>query len=199
MNIPSLLIPKANVEYLRTKDSIEFALDIFRRNSYSAVPVINSDGIYRGTITEGDFLYYIMDNPDADLKKVKVRNILREDFYEAVKITASIDKLLIKCLDQNFVPVTDDRDVFVGIVTRKASTSLESPSMLCSRSPVVTSSSIAASTTDSSSSFPVSFSYASNVPTSAAVQESGNGPATITLASSTPAVASAFLYMPAVQ
>ena len=119
MNIPSLLIPKANVEYLRTKDSIEFALDIFRRNSYSAVPVINSDGIYRGTITEGDFLYYIMDNPDADLKKVKVRNILREDFYEAVKITASIDKLLIKCLDQNFVPVTDDRDVFVGIVTRK--------------------------------------------------------------------------------
>lgn len=119
MNIPSLLIPKANVEYLRTKDSIKFALDIFRRNSYSAVPVINSDGIYRGTITEGDFLYYIMDNPDADLKKVKVRNILREDFYEAVKITASIDKLLIKCLDQNFVPVTDDRDVFVGIVTRK--------------------------------------------------------------------------------
>ena len=119
MNIPSLLIPKAKVEYLRTKDSIEFALDIFRRNSYSAVPVINSDGIYRGTITEGDFLYYIMDNPDADLKKVKVRNILREDFYEAVKITASIDKLLIKCLDQNFVPVTDDRDVFVGIVTRK--------------------------------------------------------------------------------
>lgn len=119
MNIPSLLIPKANVEYLRTKDSIEFALDIFRRNSYSAVPVINSNGIYRGTITEGDFLYYIMDNPDADLKKVKVRNILREDFYEAVKITASIDKLLIKCLDQNFVPVTDDRDVFVGIVTRK--------------------------------------------------------------------------------
>ena len=119
MNIPSLLIPKANVEYLRTKDSIEFALDIFRRNSYSAVPVINSDGIYRGTITEGDFLYYIMDNPDADLKKVKVRNILREDFYEAVKFTASIDKLLIKCLDQNFVPVTDDRDVFVGIVTRK--------------------------------------------------------------------------------
>ena len=80
-----------------------------------------------------------------------------------------------------------------------ASTSLESPSMLCSRSPVVTSSSIAASTTDSSSSFPVSFSYASNVPTSAAVPESGNGPATITLASSTPAVASAFLYMPAVQ
>lgn len=119
MNIPSLLIPKANVEYLCTKDSLEFALAMFRKNSYSAVPVINSEGIYCGTITEGDFLYYITDNPDADLKKVKVRNILRENFYTPVKITANIEQLLIKCLDQNFVPVTDDRGVFVGIITRK--------------------------------------------------------------------------------
>lgn len=119
MNIPSLLIPKANVEYLHSKDSIEFALSIFRQNSYQAVPVINTEGVYRGTVTEGDFLYFLMDNPNADLKKVKVRNILREGYYDAVKITASIDKLLIKSLDQNFVPVTDDRNVFVGIVTRK--------------------------------------------------------------------------------
>lgn len=119
MNIPSLLIPKANVEYLHSKDSIEFALSIFRQNSYQAVPVINTDGVYRGTVTEGDFLYFLMDNPNADLKKVKVRNILREGYYDSVKITASIDKLLIKSLDQNFVPVTDDRNVFVGIVTRK--------------------------------------------------------------------------------
>ena len=60
-----------------------------------------------------------MDNPKADLKKVKVRNILKDGYYDSVKITANIDKLLIKSLDQNFVPVTDDRDVFVGIVTRK--------------------------------------------------------------------------------
>ena len=119
MNIPSLLIPKANVEYLHSKDSIEFALSIFRQNSYQAVPVINTEGVYRVTVTEGDFLYFLMDNPNADLKKVKVRNILREGYYDSVKITASIDKLLIKSLDQNFVPVTDDRNVFVGIVTRK--------------------------------------------------------------------------------
>ncbi|MGN0459721.1 MAG: CBS domain-containing protein [Ruminococcus sp.] len=119
MNIPSLLIPKANVVYLHSKDSIEFALSVFRQSSFQAVPVINSEGLYRGTVTEGDFLYFLMDNPTADLKKVKVRNILRNGYYDSVKITASIDKLLIKSLDQNFVPVTDDRGVFVGIVTRK--------------------------------------------------------------------------------
>ena len=119
MNIPSLLIPKANIVHLNIKDSLEFALSVFRESSYHAVPVINSQGVYCGTVTEGDFLYYLMDNPTADLKKVKVRNILRDGYYDAVKITANIDKLLIKSLDQNFVPVTDDRGVFVGIVTRK--------------------------------------------------------------------------------
>lgn len=119
MNIPSLLIPKGNVTYLHTKDSVEFALSILRRTSYTAIPVINSDGEYRGTLTEGDLLYYITDNKDKDLKKVKIRNILRTEAFEAVKITANMEKMLVKVLDQNFVPVIDDRNVFVGIVTRK--------------------------------------------------------------------------------
>jgi CBS domain-containing protein len=119
MNIPSLLIPKANVVFLNSKDSVDFALQIIKSHSYTAIPVINKDGEYKGTITEGDFLYYINENPNADLKKVKVKNLLREGFNEAVKITASFDKLLIKSLDQNFIPVVDDRNVFVGIVTRR--------------------------------------------------------------------------------
>ena len=42
MNIPSLLIPKANIVYLNSKDSLEFALSVFRESSYHAVPVINA-------------------------------------------------------------------------------------------------------------------------------------------------------------
>lgn len=119
MNIPSLLIPKANIMYLNSKDSVEFALTVFQTNSYTAIPVINKEGKYKSTITEGDFLYFLKENPDMDLKKVKVHDLLRENFNDAVKITASFDKLLIKCLDQNFVPVVDDRNIFVGIITRK--------------------------------------------------------------------------------
>ncbi|MCH5202311.1 MAG: CBS domain-containing protein [Oscillospiraceae bacterium] len=119
MNIPSLLLPKANIMYLNSKDSVEFALSVFQTNSYTAVPVINKEGKYKGTITEGDFLYFIKENPDIDLKKVKVHDLLRKSFNEAEKITASFDKLLVKCLDQNFVPIVDDRNIFVGIITRK--------------------------------------------------------------------------------
>ena len=36
-----------------------------------------------------------------------------------VNISASVNELLELVLDQNFVPVTDDRGVFIGIVTRR--------------------------------------------------------------------------------
>lgn len=119
MNIPTLLIPKPATVYLNTKDTLDVALEIIRARSYTAIPVINKNGEYRGTVTEGDFLYYILDHPDAELQKITVRQIMRKDFNPAVRITAAPETLLQKCLDRNFVPVVDDRNIFVGIVTRR--------------------------------------------------------------------------------
>ena len=66
-------------------------------------------------------------------------------------------------------------------------------------SPVTTISFIAASRLSvSTSAFSIS-AYAFIAPISAAVPDNGNGPATMTSASSRPAVARAFLYMPTVQ
>ena len=39
--------------------------------------------------------------------------------YKAVSIDAEIGELADLILDQNFVPVVDGRNVFIGIVTRK--------------------------------------------------------------------------------
>ncbi len=35
-------------------------------------------------------------------------------------ITATVEDLLERVLNQNFVPVVDDRNLFVGIITRSA-------------------------------------------------------------------------------
>ncbi|MBQ7519520.1 MAG: CBS domain-containing protein, partial [Clostridia bacterium] len=35
------------------------------------------------------------------------------------RITATDEELLNKAMDQNFIPVIDDEDVFIGIVTRR--------------------------------------------------------------------------------
>ena len=36
-----------------------------------------------------------------------------------VTADTEVEDLIIKALNQNFVPVTDDRGMFIGIVTRK--------------------------------------------------------------------------------
>ena len=39
--------------------------------------------------------------------------------YPPVTISASIENLIIRAMETNFVPITDDRGMFIGIVTRR--------------------------------------------------------------------------------
>ena len=46
-------------------------------------------------------------------------SIERRRDNQAVKIYESMENLFDKVMNQNFVPVVDDKKVFIGIVTRK--------------------------------------------------------------------------------
>ncbi len=43
----------------------------------------------------------------------------RRKDYKPVPVTATARELLDMAVDQNFVPVVDDKDSFIGIVTRQ--------------------------------------------------------------------------------
>ncbi len=117
MNIAFFLTPKANVCHMLSTISIARGIDILRECGYTAVPVIDKSGAYIGVASEGDFLWHLL---DAGGKKVEtVGEIINKDKYRAVPITATMDELLDQALAQNFVPVVDDRGLFMGIVTRK--------------------------------------------------------------------------------
>lgn len=91
-------------------------------HGYSAIPLLDLDGKYVGTITEGDMLWYIKDNDFPSLKDMEDISILdveRKRDNEAVNISVSMDELVNKITNQNFVPVVDDHNVFIGIITRK--------------------------------------------------------------------------------
>ncbi len=123
MNIAFFLHPKNNVAYIYDDNSIRQGLEKMRNKGFSAVPVITRQGKYCGTISEGDFLWHIVtntDNLDAKyLRDTKIADILMDDKYPPVSITSSIDELLNRAMNQNFVPVIDDFDVFMGLITRK--------------------------------------------------------------------------------
>ncbi len=123
MNIAFLLKPKSQVAYLVEGSSFRQGLEKLRRHGYTAIPVISKEGLYLGCISEGDFLWNIMSMGSLDtrdLEMARIDDIISTDRMPPVKVTATIEELIASALDQNFIPVVDDRHVFMGIVTRRA-------------------------------------------------------------------------------
>ena len=52
-------------------------------------------------------------------EKIPVTVISRRNDYDPVHIETTMEDLIDKALNQNFVPVVDDQNNFIGIVTRK--------------------------------------------------------------------------------
>ena len=91
-------------------------------HGYTAIPLLGVEGKYIGTITEGDLLWFLKDRNFPDLKLLEdmpITSIERRRDNQAVKIDESMENLFDKVMNQNFVPVVDDKKVFIGIVTRK--------------------------------------------------------------------------------
>ena len=123
MNILFFLTPKATCSYLEEDDTLRQALERMEQCGYSALPILRKDGTYCGTLTEGDLLWALKKLCVMDIKQTESHNIMeiahRRD-NSAVSVTTNIEDLVTKATDQNFVPVIDDRQAFIGIVTRKA-------------------------------------------------------------------------------
>lgn len=122
MNISFYLIPKSEVTYIHQEDTVAQALRVIHKHGYQAVPVIDEKGRYVGTISEGDFLWNLIEEYHMDLEVMRKSHVesmrLRWD-YKPVSIDADIEQLDNHILNQNFVPVVDGRNVFIGIITRK--------------------------------------------------------------------------------
>lgn len=122
MNVLMLLKPKKDVAFIYENSSIRQGLTKMRTHGYSAIPVLDEEGRYVGSVSDSDFLWHLIDMGNASLKEQEkhyIRDIMRKDFSPAVKINVTMDELLDQAMRQNYVCVTDDRDVFIGIVTRR--------------------------------------------------------------------------------
>jgi len=122
MNILFFLTPKAELTYIYEDETVLQALEKIEVRRYTAIPVINRQGNYVGTLTEGDLLFclknqFSLNFTDAD--KIKISQVRRYRTNQPVYADADIEDLLQKAANQNFVPVIDDQDIFIGIVTRR--------------------------------------------------------------------------------
>lgn len=122
MSLLHLLHIKSDVKYIYESNTLRQGLEKMRCHGYTAIPVISEEGDYVGTVSEGDFLWHILRNEKGSIKDQEqyfVNDIIRKDFMPAVNITATTQELFDRATRQNFVPVVDDRNKFIGIITRR--------------------------------------------------------------------------------
>ena len=121
-NILFFLTPKAMCAFLHDDDTLRQALEIMEYHKYSSVPIINKEGKYVGTITEGDLLWglkklNLLNLRDAE--NISILKIHRRRDYSCVKVECDIEDLIERAMEQNYVPVVDDEEHFIGIITRR--------------------------------------------------------------------------------
>lgn len=121
LNILFWLTPKSEVDYIIDDASLNKALQKMENRNFSAVPVISRTGKYVGTLTASDILGCIKENFDLSMKKsadFPVSRVRRVRDNKPVYINARMEDMLDIIQTQNFVPVVDDENNFIGIITR---------------------------------------------------------------------------------
>lgn len=122
MTTAFFLIPKNEVVYLPLHCTMRQALEKMEYHRYSAIPLIDQYGKYAGTITEGDLLWKLKNTPGltfAETKNVMLKDIPQRMINTPVRIDSRMEDLLSLVIVQNFVPVVDDSEIFIGIIRRR--------------------------------------------------------------------------------
>ena len=122
MNVLFFLTPKSEVAHLHDHWTLRQGIEKLERSGYTAVPLIDRQGKYIGTVSEGDILRILKKRYDMNLRAAEGVSILaveRKVDIHPVSVDATMEDLVRMAMNQNFVPVIDDNKIFIGIVTRK--------------------------------------------------------------------------------
>ena len=122
-NVLFFLTPKAMCAFVYDDYTIRQALEKMESAGYSALPILSRRGEYRGTITEGDLLWALKNLCYMDIRQAEARRIMeinRKKDNVPVRVTTGMQDLVQRASTQNFVPVVDDKEAFIGIITRGA-------------------------------------------------------------------------------
>jgi CBS-domain-containing membrane protein len=122
VEIRSFLLPKDKVAYLTSSASMKEAIERLEACHYTAIPIIDEEGKYTGTLSEGDLLWKLKHTPGLtfdNMDEIPVSGVRKRIYNECVAIDAHMEDMLALAADQNFVPVVDGERVFLGIIRRK--------------------------------------------------------------------------------
>ncbi|CAM4200479.1 CBS domain-containing protein [Saccharibacillus endophyticus] len=122
MNIAFFLLPKHEVAFVTLDATLRQVIERMEHHQYTAIPIIDKEGQYAGTVTEGDILWHMKRSEGRITFENASRFMLKElplrMNNKPVSIESDMADLINLSKTQNFVPVVDDRGRFIGIVRR---------------------------------------------------------------------------------
>ncbi|MWV46195.1 CBS domain-containing protein [Paenibacillus sp. HJL G12] len=122
MNIAFFLLPKQEVVTVTMDSTLRQTLERMEYHRYTAVPILSKDGAYAGTVTEGDLLWHMKNSNGKvnfeNASKFLLKEVPLKVNNKPVSIDANMEDLINLAKVQNFVPVVDDMNRFIGIVRR---------------------------------------------------------------------------------
>ena len=122
MKVAFFLLPKKDVVWLSCQATMRQALEKMEHHHYTAIPLLDEEGRYVGTLTEGDLLWKMKNTPNlsfSETEKVRLTEVPRRVENTPVRIDAEMEDLIPLAVNQNFIPVIDDEGIFIGIVRRR--------------------------------------------------------------------------------
>lgn len=121
-SILRFMIPKSLVEYITVDSTVRQAIEKMHFHKYAAIPVLDDDGKYIGTLRNDDLLSYLwrVGNCDKEsAESIPVSEMLSTSYSKPLLHSASVKDLIESVKEHNFVSIVDDRGCFIGIVLRR--------------------------------------------------------------------------------
>ncbi|HOO78842.1 MAG TPA: CBS domain-containing protein [Lachnospiraceae bacterium] len=119
MNFIGILQPKYTVTFVEREEPLKDTAKILKQSGYTTIPVIDDNGKYLGTVSEGDILWYLWEHGLNEFSEATVETLVNVSRNPSVQDTADIRTIVTRIMEQNFLCIVDDRGCFIGIITRK--------------------------------------------------------------------------------
>ena len=121
-NILRFIIPKSLSVYITDDSTVRQALEKMHYHKYKAVPIIDREGRYVGTLKSEDVFKYFMSLGSFDMERAEdalAIDIAGRSGVKPLLHSAKMSDLIENVKEHNFVPIVDDRGCFIGIILRR--------------------------------------------------------------------------------
>lgn len=120
-HLDSYLIPADDLAIFIDTHNSDHVMLILVSNGFSRVPVISKDKIFKGTISISDILNYQAKHQltDWELNQTNIGEMVNTKI-ESISFKSSLTLIMHKLVEYPFLPVVDDENHFIGIITRKS-------------------------------------------------------------------------------